>query len=127
MGLSLPVRAAICGVIAVSAAATIAVRAVDFGPRVDVKLRLRWPTDTIDVWEIRMTARGGETIESVNVEPILGNVVISKPTGTANLQSGQFFITRLNVSHPGLPPAVRVVQSGRVERIYEFELDEGGR
>ncbi len=81
-----------------------------------------------DVYEVRVSPRGGETIDEVVVEVLRGAARVAPPGRTLELSPDARYRARVSVSaDTPVPAAVRVTQKGRVDRTYDVEIAENAR
>ncbi len=120
-----PLRLVACCVVGVAAAAVAAVRARDLGPRLDIRVARVFRRPEQSMYEVRATCRGGETLAALRASVLRGAARVSPPDHTENLAPGATWTIRVPVSgETPVPAAVRIVQSGRVERVYDVVLEE---
>lgn len=119
-------RLACAAVVAVASAATVFARSASFGPRLEVDVHPYVRAARGQAYELHIRARGGETIDAVWVEPIVGVELIGS-TRVRDLPPDGVFIARvLAPSDAARGHTLRVVQDGRVRAEYEIELEPAG-
>ena len=111
--------------LALIAGLVAAVQVAPLGPTLKIKVIHVFDMDSQDVYDLRITAHGGEVIDEVLVEVLRGVARVAPPGRTAGLAPGIHYRARINVAHGGdVPPAVRVIQKGRLDKTYDIELSE---
>jgi len=113
---------------ALLAGAAAAVHVAPLGPRLEIDV-LRWAhTDSQDVYDLTISSRGGEVIDSVRVEVLRGTARVSPPGHTADLGPDTRYRARVSVaSTTPVPAAVRVTMKGPVTASYDIELAKVAR
>lgn len=125
MAPSRAVRVVVALALGAGAGAALWSRAAPIEPFLDLKARRQAHTPRYDIWGVSVTARGGEAIDEVRVEPVRGAISMIGPDAFRGLKAGWSTGFRLQLDEPGDEPAVvRVIQSGRVTRSYELALDD---
>ena len=100
-------------------------RTAPIDPFLDVTAVRQIHTENYDVWGITVTSRGGETIDEIRVEIVSGPLHFVGPSSFEGLKAGWSTGIRVQVDDPVTSKgAVRVVQSGRVERTYDLVLED---
>jgi hypothetical protein len=100
-------------------------RVLPLGPWLEIQVIHRFELETQDVYDMKIVPHGGEVIDRVAVEVLRGTARVSPPQETRELAPGTQFHARVNVAgDTPVPPAVRVLQEGRVDRSYDIELRE---
>ena len=123
MAVSARSRLLVCAVLAVACAVLAGARVAPLGPALAIEVLPRQSRESFDLYLVSVTATGGETIERVVLEPLRGSVRVHPPGRTADLGPGVTYRAFVSVaSDSPVPPAVRVLQSGRVSRHYDVEL-----
>ncbi len=128
MDASRRLRLLACGALALGVAAVATWRAVPLGPRLQIDVLRRFPRESFELYDVRVTAVGGEVIAEVRLEPLRGPVRVHPPGATTDLAPGNVFLTRVTVGldptagDDAVPPTVRVFQRGRIERHYDVEM-----
>ena len=125
MSLSRNLRLAAAAVLGLGAGAALWTRAGAIEPHLDLKLRRDMRSENFDVWTITITARGGETIDEIAIEPLSGPVHFVGPRVYSPLKSGWSYAFRAQVDDPGVGKGVvRITQAGRVARTYDVALED---
>jgi len=128
VSVSRPVRLAACAALAVSAGVVAWIRVAPLGPTLDIRVTRSFATESQDVYDLRIVARGGEVIDEVRVELLRGSVRVAPPGYTRHLGPGIRYLARVTVAdNTPVAPAVRVIQKGRINRTYDVELGQGDR
>lgn len=127
MNVPVPVRYAAAAVLGVAAGAAAWVRVGEIKPYLDVVSR-RWiHTENYDLWDVLVTARGGETIDEVRIETLSPRLHLVGPGTYQGLRSGWTKTFRLQFDDPkdATPAFVRVWQHGPVENTKDVMLGGG--
>lgn len=118
-------RLAAAAALGIGAGAALWFRAAPIEPFLDLKPVRQAHTPNYDIWGISVTARGGETIDEIRVEPTAGTIHMVGPAVFRGLKAGWSTGFRLQLDDASASPgAVRIVQVGRVTRSYELPLDD---
>jgi len=100
-------------------------RARALEPHLDIIVRRELKEGDRSIYEILIEVRGGEPLERVAVEVLRGPVGIA---GTGEVRApppGTTFKAIVTVSGVGtVPAAIRIVQTGRIDRFYDVDLEE---
>lgn len=111
--------------VALAAGAVASLRVAPLGPLLEISVIRAFPRGDQNVFDLRISSRGGEVIEEVRIEPLRGALRVAPPGFTRDLVPGVRYRARVNVSTATeVPAAVRVLQKGRVDRTYDIELAE---
>jgi hypothetical protein len=91
-------------------------------PSLEIRPVRTLTTENFDLWDLRVTARGGETIEHVRVEPLSPRLHLVGPGTFDGLRSGWTKTFRLQLDDPkdAAVLAVRVWQEGPVSNTYDL-------
>jgi hypothetical protein len=81
-------------------------------PFLDVEAHRVARTDGYEVWDVAVTARGGETIEEVTIEPVSGPAHIVGGRMYQGLRSGLTRPFRVQLDGNGNRAVVRIEQKG---------------
>lgn len=104
------------------AGAAMAARVVPIEPFLEVRASPALGVPGTGLWELRVTARGAETIDEIRVEPLSPSLHVLGPPAIAEMRSGTMRVFRFQ-SDPGTEAGrVRVIQKGRVARTYDVTL-----
>jgi hypothetical protein len=128
--MSFPVRArwAAAAVLAVAAGAAAASRIAPIEPSLDVVVRREMRGESYDLWDVFVTAHGGEVIDEVAVEVVSGPAHLVGGAGAdriPNLKSGWMRPFRVQLDNGGAARAeLRVLQKGRVSRTYPVHVGD---
>jgi hypothetical protein len=129
MDRSKAVRLAVSCVLALAAGGAAWLRVAPIEPFLDVVLEPSLVNDAQAVFSIIVTARGGETIDEIRIEPVSGPVHVIgeasfKGKDATGLPAGGSTGFGVELDDPRTSRGVvRVVQKGRVERTYELTLE----
>jgi len=120
-------RARLVAAVVLMAAATVAayVRALPLEPHLEISVKRMRKSETFALYDLRIRSRGGEVLDDLHIEVLRGPVGLVPPRSVQGLAPGSTFATKVTASGvTDVPPAIRVVQQGRVSRTYDVDLEE---
>jgi hypothetical protein len=93
-------------------------------PYLSIETKRTVRTENFDIWDLRITARGGETIGEVRVEPQSPRLHLVGPGKFQGLKSGWMKVFRLEFAdaRDGSTARVYVSQEGPVSNTYDILL-----
>ena len=122
MNLSLVLRSAAAVALGAVAAFQAWKHAEGIQPYLSIEAKRSVRTENYDLWDIRVTARGGETIGEVRVEPQSPRLHLVGPGSFKGLKSGWMKVFRLEFddARDGSIARVYVSQEGPVSNTYDI-------
>jgi hypothetical protein len=111
------VRLVLAFACATALAAATAHRAAPLGPTLEIEVRQRYRGEVVDLFEVRVRARGGETVPKVRVEAASETARVANRPYFVDLPPDLTVTFSVQVDRGG-PGRVNVVQEGRVARVY---------
>jgi hypothetical protein len=127
MSASRNVRLAAAAALGLAAGGALWSRAAEIEPYLEIRTDRIGRTDEFEWWRVTFKARGGETIDTVRLEPGTANVELPPESARSfpALKAGWSAYFQVQLDGPGSKGSVRLVQAGRVPRTYEVPL--GGK
>ncbi len=118
-------RLAVALVLALLAAGAAYARARPLEPHLEITVRRELHQEDRSIYAIRIELRGGEPADLLAIEVLRGPVGIVGPGRVERPAPGtQFNVQVTVIGETTVPAAVRIVQTGRVDRTYEVDLEE---
>jgi hypothetical protein len=124
MNVPVTIRYAAAAVLGVAAGAAAWTRVGEIKPYLDIVARRSVRTENYDLWDLLVTARGGETIGEVRVEPQSPRLRLVGPGSYRGLRSGWTKTFRLEFedARDGSTARVYVWQEGPVSNTYDVSI-----